>query len=161
MFCKTVTKKTIPFDQNEKTYCIYANMIWSYQARNTDECKIICGLVSKLPVIVTDLNQRIVGVNGHWVDMCKFAPGEAFGMTPAILQGTLTSREAALDFAMQLSSGRMAFTSVLNYKKDGTQFVNHLCGWSVGDLLVAETYTENAVKSDRETIVRPLGHTVA
>ena len=117
-------------------------MLWSFEARNTDERALLTRVPPGVPVIVTDLHQRIVGVNRAWVKMCQFPALEAFGMTPRILQGPNTNVEAARDFSMQLQGGVAAVASLINYRKDGTPFVNHVYGWSIGDLLIAETYAE-------------------
>lgn len=125
-------------------------MLWSYESRTMDERKLLQELASIYPVIVTDLHQRIVGVNRDWVTMCKYTAEEAFGRTPTILQGPLTNHENALDFSMRLRLGHPCFASLLNYKKDGTVFVNHVFGWCLGDLLIAETYAEDALQGDRQ-----------
>lgn len=70
-------------------------MIWSYGSRNTDERHLLHSLGAGTPILVTDLNERIVGVNRDWVVMCKYTAQEAFGLTPRMLQGELTNREAA------------------------------------------------------------------
>ena len=118
-------------------------MLWSYESRNTDERALLVRLNTTNPIIVTDLHQRVVGVNHDWVVMCKYTAEDAFGRTPGILQGPLTDREVARDFAAQVCAGNAAFVSLVNYKKDGTPFVNHLYGWCLGDLLIAETYAEH------------------
>ena len=95
------------------------------------------------PIIITDINMRIVGVNQSWINMCKFSHEDAFGNTPKILQGLLTNFESARNFASILCNSNCCFASLINYKKDGSIFVNHLYGWYVGDLFLAETYAED------------------
>ena len=121
-------------------------MIWSYETRNVDERCILEKIVRPgIPIIVTDLNGRIVAVNHDWVTMCKYTSMEAFGNTPKLLQGDLTNREMALNFAMELRGGQSTFAILINYKKDKSAFVNHVYGWQLGDLLVAETYAEEEI----------------
>ena len=116
-------------------------MLWSYQARNTDEAAIVDRLVAPhIPVVVTDLTHRIVGVNRSWVHMCKFSHEEAFGQSPKMLQGPATDMAAAREFANGVCRGSVVFACLVNYKKDGSTFRNHLVGWAVGDLLIAETF---------------------
>lgn len=122
-------------------------MIWSYEARNLDERWLLKNLNPAQPVIVTDQNERIVGVNEDWVAMCKYTAEEAFGRTPGILHGPLSNRESALDFSLSVRGGRPAFASLLNYKKDGLVFVNHIFGYTMGDLLIAETYAEETLEN--------------
>ena len=131
-------------------------MIWSYLARNTDERRLLDGIGASTPIVVTDLHERIVGVNRDWVEMCKYTAQEAFGKTPRMLQGELTNREAALDFSLQLRGGKPAFAALVNYKKDGSAFVNHIHGWPLGDLLVAETYAEqNVAQGEAKAVAVP------
>ena len=121
-------------------------MIWSYQARNVDErCILESILKPGVPVVITDLHERIVGVNHDWVIMCKYTSVEAFGNTPKLLQGELTSREVALNFSMEVRGGHPTFAVLINYKKDESAFANHIYGWQLGDLLIAETYAEEAL----------------
>ncbi|MAA50191.1 MAG: hypothetical protein CMP83_08450 [Gammaproteobacteria bacterium] len=122
-------------------------MLWSTEAQAMDEKQIIDGMVASMsgpmhPIIITNLRGTIVAVNNKWENMCKFSAEEAFGQTPSILQGRLTNLETAKDFAINLRRGNSIFASVLNYKKDGTLFLNHIFGWFMGDLLIAETYLE-------------------
>ena len=120
-------------------------MLWSYEARTLEERALVQSIHDArpaVPILVTDLHERIVGVNHDWVVMCKYTAEEAFGRTPRMLQGERTNREAALDFSLQLRGGNVTFVALLNYKKDGSSFINHICGWSIGDLLIAETYAE-------------------
>tara|TARA_Y100000748_G_C15385348_1_gene445339 strand:+ start:440 stop:811 length:372 start_codon:yes stop_codon:yes gene_type:complete len=109
-----------------------------------DEKNIINDFVQKLsivnPIIITDINLRIIAVNNSWVNMCKFSHEEAFGNTPKLLQGPLTNTDVARSFASTLCTGTSTFASIINYKKDGKIFINHLYGWSMGDLFIAETY---------------------
>ena len=120
-------------------------MIWSYCSRNVEERTLLTKLNVNTPIIVTDLRESIVGVNHDWVVMCKYTAEEAFGQTPRILQGPMTNVETARDFSMQLRNGGSAFATLLNYKKDGSAFVNFIYGWLLGDLLIAETYAEHAI----------------
>lgn len=132
-------------------------MIWSFETSAVAERELLVNLLERIqderPVIVTDLHQRIVGVNRDWVVMCKYTAEEAFGRTPQLLQGPRTNRETALDFSLQLRGGHPSFASLINYKKDGTAFVNHIYGWTLGDLLVAETYAEHALEGEDEAAV--------
>lgn len=123
-------------------------MLWSYEAHNLDERHIVSTILkhTRKPVIVTNLSHKTVGVNTCWINMCKFTVEDAFGENPNILQGHLTNREEAKNFASDICRGRSRFTSLINYKKDGTMFLNHLFGWQFGDLLIAETYMENPMK---------------
>ena len=121
------------------------DMLWGSAARNTEECALLSKLGGQVPTIVTDVHGCIIGVSTSWVTMCEYTLEEALGERPTILHGPLTNQESALDFSMQLRV-RPAFGTVVNYKKSGTVFVNHLYGWALGDILVAETYAEDTVQ---------------
>ena len=125
-------------------------MIWSYEARHADERRLLRTAHVGAPVIVTDLHAHIVAVNRDWTIMCQYTAQEAFGQTPKLLQGPLTDGEAARSFSMQLRGGTPCFAALVNYKQDGTAFVNHLYGYVLGDLLVAETYAEHPLERDAE-----------
>lgn len=129
-------------------------MIWCYECRNTEERNLLDRLDTDNPIIVTDLHHRIIGVNRDWVNMCKYTAEDAFGRTPSLLQGKLTDKGAARDFASQMCAGNAAFVSLVNYKKDGSSFINHLYGWCMGDILVAETYTQHVLDGNEKTILR-------
>ena len=122
-------------------------MLWSYEVNSMAEKEIINRILEKVtnPVIITNVNMRIVGVNASWINMCKFSHEDAFGDTPKILQGPLTNIEAAQSFTSNLLRGSGIFASLINYKKDGTVFVNHIYGWHMGDLFIAETYDETVL----------------
>lgn len=115
-------------------------MIWCHESRNLEERQLLNHLNTTHPVLVTDQNERIVAVNNSWITMCQYAAEEAFGKTPRMLQGPLTNIDVALDFAMRLRGGEATFMTILNYKKDASVFFNYVYGWSMGDLLIAETY---------------------
>ena len=127
-------------------------MLWSDEARNTEECQLLQTIARNVPIIVTDMHECVIGVSTEWCAMCQYSSGEAFGRTPGILQGPMTNLEAARDLSVQIRRGRApVFTSLVNYKKDGTPFVNHLYAYPLGDLFVAETYAETAMHRVEES----------
>jgi len=132
---------------------LHENMIWSYEASNTDERQILDALHIMNPVIVTDVNKRIIGVSRDWVRMCQYTSTEAFGESPTILQGQNTNIEAAKLFATMIQLGNPTNACIINYKKDGTMFLNYLYGYSIGDLLVAETYAEQTIDAVCQTVL--------
>tara|TARA_B110000008_G_C16936520_1_gene550786 strand:+ start:1015 stop:1452 length:438 start_codon:yes stop_codon:yes gene_type:complete len=110
-------------------------------------------LITSMPTIVTDIHGRIIGVNRDWEIMCRFTASESMGRTPQILQGDLTNIESARAFVRQIRSDKSSFATLINYRKDGSIFLNHLHGWSLGDFLIAETYAENALDDEGETVI--------
>lgn len=122
-------------------------MIWCESAMNMEECKVMNNLFLNLPksnpILITNIDFKIVGINKEWVDMCGISQFDAFGKSPNILQGELTNINAASNFASNICQNKSAWVSIINYKntEDGrVPFVNHLYGWSFGDILIAETY---------------------
>ena len=119
-------------------------MIWS--CNDLAEKKKFYSIVSSTrPTIVTNEMEHIIGISKSWVLMCGFRPEESFGCTPRILQGPLTNTEAAAAFTSQIRQDRIATTTLINYKKDGTPFRNSIVGFQIGDILVAQTYAESAL----------------
>lgn len=123
-------------------------MLWSLEAHELIEKKLIERIVGdRNPVLITDMSERIVGVNKAWVNMCKFSSDEAFGQTPNILQGPLTNTEITRSFSVKLHGGISGFSSPINYTKDGKMFINHLYGWCMRPFLVVETYVDKFIES--------------
>jgi len=93
------------------------------------------------PMIVTEscAPGRIVACNNRWNTLCGYAPEEALGKPPSILQGPRTSRTKAREFSQRVHeeksyyfdhgfASRQAATSVklVNYTKSGRPFVHCL-----------------------------------
>lgn len=103
---------------------------------------------SKHPIILTECASpgNIVACNQAWNKLCGFSPEEALGQPTTILQGKLTSRQKARQFAAQVQankiySGENGFASsqavssvkLVNYNKGGRAFVHCLKAWRVMD----------------------------
>ena len=58
-------------------------MIWCYEAKQDERQLLTHWNTLTTPVLVTDLNQRILGCNRNWELMCRYTAEEAFGQTPA------------------------------------------------------------------------------
>lgn len=80
-------------------------------------------------ILITELDfekpgPKIVYVNEGFTRMTGYSREEAIGKTPRILQGPKTDR-ATLDRLKDcLKNGKSFFGQAVNYKKDGTEFVN-------------------------------------
>ena len=80
-------------------------------------------------ILITELDfekpgPKIVYVNEGFTRMTGFSREEAIGQTPRILQGPKTDR-ATLDRLKDcLKNGKSFFGQAVNYKKDGSEFVN-------------------------------------
>ena len=87
-------------------------------------------------ILITELNlekpgPRIVYVNQGFCDMSGYSKEEVIGKTPRILQGPKTDRETLDRLKKQLREGRSFFGQTINYRKDGSEFVNQ---WDIHPL---------------------------
>lgn len=69
---------------------------------------------------------RIVNVNTAWEDLCGFTKEECSGKTLKCIQGEDTNHAAITALMSQLLRGEEAGTLLINYRKDGSKFLNRL-----------------------------------
>ncbi|TQE95585.1 MAG: PAS domain S-box protein, partial [Spiribacter salinus] len=84
-------------------------------------------------VLITDTaldrpGPRIVHVNPGFEELTGYTAEEAIGQTPRILQGEATDPDLLVHLREQLEAGEQFFGETVNYKKDGTPFINE---WSI------------------------------
>ncbi|MEL7832938.1 PAS domain S-box protein [Fodinibius sp. Rm-B-1B1-1] len=87
-------------------------------------------------ILVTELSlekpgPRIVYVNDGFCEMTGYSKEEVIGKTPRILQGPKTDREVLDNLKRRLKEGQSFFGQAVNYRKDGTEFVNQ---WDIHPL---------------------------
>lgn len=87
-------------------------------------------------IIITELNlekpgPRIVYVNDGFCEMTGYSKEEVIGKTPRILQGPKTDREVLDKLKKRLREGQSFFGQAVNYRKDGSEFVNQ---WDIHPL---------------------------
>ncbi len=87
-------------------------------------------------ILITELNlekpgPRIVYVNDGFTRMTGYSKEEVIGKTPRILQGPRTDRHVLDRLKKRLIEGQAFFGHTINYKKDGTEFVNQ---WDIHPL---------------------------
>ncbi len=87
-------------------------------------------------ILVTELalekpGPKIVYVNNGFTEITGYKPEEVIGKTPRILQGPKTDQEVLNRLKERLESGRSFFGQAVNYRKDGSEFVNQ---WDVHPL---------------------------
>ncbi|MEB3887179.1 EAL domain-containing protein [Lyngbya sp. CCY1209] len=80
-------------------------------------------------VVITSSNlefpgPEIVFVNRAFTRMTGYRSEDALGQTPRILQGEKTDRAALERMKADLKAGRVFYGEAINYRKDGTEFVN-------------------------------------
>ena len=87
-------------------------------------------------ILITELDleepgPKIVYVNEGFCEMTGYTKEEVIGQTPRILQGPKTDRKVLDKLKSRLESGQCFFGQAINYKKDGTEFVNQ---WDIHPL---------------------------
>lgn len=74
---------------------------------------------------------KIVYVNDGFTRMTGFSKEEAIGETPRILQGPKTDRKVLDTLKKRLKEGQAFFGHTVNYRKDGSEFINQ---WDIHPL---------------------------
>ncbi|MEX0773079.1 MAG: PAS domain S-box protein [Balneolales bacterium] len=93
----------------------------------------ICNDYDSIVITEMDLeNPRIVYVNDGFIKLTGYTKEEAIGKTPKILQGPKTERKVLDDLKSFLKEGKSFFGQAINYKKDGSEFVNQ---WDIHPLV--------------------------
>ncbi len=87
-------------------------------------------------ILITDLGlenpgPKIVYVNDGFTKMTGYTKAEVLGKTPRILQGPKTDRHVLERLKQRLIEGQAFFGHTVNYKKDGTEFINQ---WDIHPL---------------------------
>ncbi|GAB5410102.1 MAG: hypothetical protein BalsKO_24670 [Balneolaceae bacterium] len=88
-------------------------------------------------ILITELNlenpgPKIVYVNDGFTKMTGYTPQEVIGKTPRILQGPKTDRAILDRLKRRLIEGQAFFGHSINYRKDGSEFINQ---WDIHPLL--------------------------
>jgi len=91
-------------------------------------------------ILITELNlekpgPKIVYVNEGFCKMTGYSKEEVIGKTPRILQGPKTDRAVLDKLKYKLVEGQSFFGQAINYRKDGTEFVNQ---WDIHPLTDAD-----------------------
>ncbi|MDR8393007.1 PAS domain S-box protein [Aliifodinibius sp. S!AR15-10] len=87
-------------------------------------------------ILITELDleepgPRIVYVNDGFTKMTGYSREEVIGKTPRILQGPKTDRAVLDKLKNRLKEGKSFFGQAVNYRKDGSEFVNQ---WDIHPL---------------------------
>lgn len=88
-------------------------------------------------ILITELNlekpgPKIVYVNDGFTRMTGYTKEEAIGQTPRMLQGPKTDRAILDRLKRRLIEGQAFFGHTINYRKDGTEFINQ---WDIHPLI--------------------------
>ena len=103
-------------------------------------------------ILITELNlekpgPRIVYVNDGFTKMTGYTPQEVIGKTPRILQGPKTDRAILDRLKRRLIEGQAFFGHSINYKKDGSEFINQ---WDIHPLFNKEGEITHWVSYQRD-----------
>ncbi|MDZ7689552.1 MAG: PAS domain S-box protein [Balneolaceae bacterium] len=87
-------------------------------------------------ILITELSleepgPRIVYVNDGFEKMTGYSKHEVIGKTPRILQGPKTDRAVLDRLKKRLKKGKAFFGQAVNYRKDGSEFINQ---WDIHPL---------------------------
>src|SRR5699024_9272454 len=91
-------------------------------------------------ILITELDlekpgPKIVYANEGFAKITGYSREEVIGKTPRILQGPKTDRKVFNRQKSYLKSGRAFFGQAVNYRKDGSEFINQ---WDIHPLTDAE-----------------------
>lgn len=91
-------------------------------------------------ILITELNlekpgPKIVYVNDGFAEMTGYSRKEVVGKTPRILQGEKTDGKVLDKLKSRLKEGQSFFGHTVNYRKDGTEFINQ---WDIHPLTSKE-----------------------
>jgi len=106
--------------------------------KNADRLKLLEAAIRSDydSILITDLNlekpgPKIVYVNDGFCKMTGYSKEEVIGKTPRILQGPKTDQEVLKKLKQRLSEGQSFFGQTVNYRKDGSEFINQ---WDIHPL---------------------------
>ena len=103
-------------------------------------------------ILITELNlekpgPKIVYVNEGFTRMTGYSKEEAIGKTPRMLQGPKTDRAILDRLKRRLIEGQAFFGHTINYRKDGTEFINQ---WDIHPLINADGEVTHWVSYQRD-----------
>lgn len=103
-------------------------------------------------IIITELNlekpgPKIVYVNDGFTRMTGYTKQEVLGKTPRILQGEKTDRSILERLKRRLIEGQAFFGHTINYRKDGSEFINQ---WDIHPLMNAQGEVTHWVSYQRD-----------
>lgn len=103
-------------------------------------------------ILITELSlekpgPKIVYVNEGFTRMTGYSKEEAIGNTPRMLQGPKTDRAILDRLKRRLIEGQAFFGHTINYRKDGTEFINQ---WDIHPLINSDGEVTHWVSYQRD-----------
>lgn len=77
-------------------------------------------------VVFADPQRKITWVNDAFTRLTGYTPDEVKGKNPSLLQGEKTDQATVLRIREALNAGRKVSEEILNYTKDGREYLNSL-----------------------------------
>ena len=77
-------------------------------------------------LVLTDSLGRVCHANYAWASLTGYSVSEIEGFTCSFLQGPRTNAEDCFKCQQQLLAGQPAEMVVVNYRKDRSEFINHV-----------------------------------
>ena len=111
---------------------------------------------SKESIMITEADldlpgPRIIFVNPAFTQMTGYAATEVLGLTPRLLHGPLTDRAVLDRLRRCLEAGDPFVGEIINYRKDGTEFV---LDWQIAPLRNARSEITHFVAIQRDITLR-------
>tara|TARA_B100000989_G_scaffold299067_1_gene292866 strand:- start:13672 stop:14550 length:879 start_codon:yes stop_codon:yes gene_type:complete len=103
-------------------------------------------------IIITELSlvkpgPKIIYVNDGFTRMTGYTKQEVLGKTPRILQGEKTDRSILERLKRRLIEGQAFFGHTINYRKDGSEFINQ---WDIHPLMNTQGEVTHWVSYQRD-----------
>ena len=95
--------------------------------RNLLKCYETVFKESHIPSVLTNFEGVILSVNHAWEILTGFGGKECIGNTCSFLQCEDTSLQTKIEIKEAIQNKRSYQGTILNRKKDGTHFWNHIC----------------------------------
>ena len=107
-------------------------------------------------IIITDSQldrpgPTIVHVNAAFTAMTGYAFGEAVGQSPRLLQGPKTDRGILDEIRRKLSNNEVFVGQAVNYRKDGSTFINE---WHIEPVFIENVKTDYYLAIQRDVTER-------
>lgn len=123
------------------------------------------------PIIITDTNRgsdgpKIIYANDSFLALSGYTEKELIGRTPKILQGKETDRQAIDKMRQDLDQWEASSHTVLNYRKNGEPFWNHLKmipvkaadGWVSHWIAIERDVTDEVERESQVQLYHDMSH---